>query len=78
MLTFSYINFAVCLIFVAIVFAIIGYHIGRGKKEKPIHGGVIDFEAGEDGREKCIFKLEGDIEWIAQQKTIIFEVRKNH
>lgn len=78
MITISYINFIVCLIFAAIIFGIIGYSIGRHLGRDPVPAGVIDFEQGEDGREKCVFKLEGDIEWISQQKTIIFEVRKDH
>ena len=78
MITLTYIKFIVCLISVAIIFGIIGYSIGKKLGKAPIPAGVIDFEQGEDGREKCVFKLEGDIEWISQQKTIIFEVRKDH
>ncbi len=67
-------KFIVCLIAVAIAFALIGIRLGKGSGIKPTSGGVIDFEKREDGSIGCIFKLEGDVDWIAKQKFIILEV----
>lgn len=66
-------KFVVCIAAAVIIGAVLGWRIK--KPEKPTSAGVIDFEKGDDGREKCVFKLEGDVEWIATQKTIVFEVR---
>lgn len=63
-------------IFVLVLF--IGYMIGRKTAARPTPAGVIDFETDEEGNEHCVFKLEGDIDWIAKQDTIIFQVRRNH
>jgi len=68
-------KFVVCVLVTALVFLIIGIRYGMRKGTKPKPAGVIDFEAREDGSIGCVFKLDGDIDWIAKQSFIIFEVR---
>lgn len=54
----------------------IGFRYGKGKAETPKPAGYIDFATAEDGHEQCIFKLKDDVDWIAKQDFIIFQVRR--
>ena len=60
------------LLVLALAAGILGFVIGRKTAHKPV--GRIVFEKQEDGHELCIFKLQQDEEWLAQQKSVIFEV----
>lgn len=55
---------------------LIGSRFGRRVAEAPKAAGFIDFVMTEDGHEQCIFKLKDDVDWIAKQDFIIFQVRK--
>lgn len=68
-------KFVVCIIVTAIIFALIGFRAGKRVGVKPTPAGFIDFENREDGSIGCVFKLDGDVDWIAKQNFIIFEVR---
>ncbi len=68
-------KFIVCIFVTAVIFMLIGTRIGINKGSKPKPGGIIDFEKREDGSIGCVFKLDGDIDWIAKQQFIIFEVK---
>jgi hypothetical protein len=39
-------------------------------------GGEIIFRSYSDGSESCVFNLKGDIDWMKDQNTIIFKVRR--
>ena len=68
------------IIVVAIMGCLIGFlcgmRFGKGRAETPSAAGFIDFVTMEDGHEQCVFKLKDDVDWIARQKYIIFQVRK--
>lgn len=69
------IKYWIGLIICIVIACILGYSIGKKRGAKPTAAGVIDFEKREDGSIGCVFKLEGDVDWIAKQDYIIFEVR---
>ena len=68
------------IIVVAIVACLIGFlcgvRFGRNQAETPSAAGFIDFVKMEDGQEQCVFKLKDDVDWIAKQEYIVFQVRK--
>lgn len=69
-------KFVVCIVAVGVVFWLMGYQIGKDRGTKPVAGGIIDIEPGNEGGKRCTFKLEGDIDWIEKQNFIVFEVRR--
>lgn len=70
-------KFIVCVVFSIMIGGIAGFKLGRGKNKAPSAAGIVDIEETAEGDRRCTFKLENDIDWIVEQDTIIFEVRRN-
>ena len=51
---------------------LLGYLSGR--KTKHTYGGEIVFLKQPDGKEKCIFNLEQDDDWLSRQKSVVFKI----
>ena len=51
---------------------LLGYLLGRQTKHK--YGGEIVFEKQPDGKERCIFALEDDENWLSRQKSVVFKI----
>lgn len=66
---------AILLIAALVCGYLAGERRGKQKAEAPSAAGFIDFVKMEDGHEQCVFKLQDDVDWIAKQEYIIFQVR---
>lgn len=75
-MTFTAVQMTVLLIVGVLLGILAGMRLGKGRAERPTPAGFIDFVKMEDGHEQCVFKLKDDVDWIAKQEFIIFQVRR--